>query len=42
MIQSLIDEGVQRFDMGQAIDYKVHWAEINLVSDTILLRPKIC
>jgi CelD/BcsL family acetyltransferase involved in cellulose biosynthesis len=36
----LCDEGVSRYDMGPAMDYKHHWTESQARLDSIVLRPK--
>ena len=36
----LCDEGVGRYDMGPAMDYKHHWTESQARIDSIVLRPK--
>lgn len=38
-IRWLCEDAIQRYDMGQALEYKTHWAEIELMTETILLRP---
>lgn len=35
----LCDEGVARYDMGPAMDYKHHWTETQVRFDAIALRP---
>ncbi len=35
----LCEEGVARYDMGPAMDYKHHWAETQVRFDAIALRP---
>ncbi len=39
MIQWLCELGVQRYDMGSVLEYKVHWAEIETRSHTLIWRP---
>jgi len=38
-IKWLCEEGMTRYDMGQAMGYKVRWAELELKSENLLLRP---
>lgn len=39
MIQWLCEEGIRRYDLGSVLDYKVHWAEIDTQSHTLVWRP---
>ncbi len=39
-VRWMCEEGMTRYDLGQAIDYKVHWAELELRTENILLRPR--
>jgi len=39
MIQWLCEEGIQRYDLGSVLDYKVHWAEEENLSNTLVWRP---
>ncbi|HIJ61033.1 MAG TPA: GNAT family N-acetyltransferase [Nitrospirae bacterium] len=41
MINRLAQENIQRYDMGQDMEYKRIWAEIRLETNTILLKPKV-
>ena len=36
----MCEEGIARYDLGQAIDYKVRWAELELRTENLLLRPR--
>ncbi|MFO1077486.1 MAG: GNAT family N-acetyltransferase [Planctomycetota bacterium] len=36
----LTEEGVERYDMGPAMDYKRHWTEVETRIDTLLLQPR--
>ncbi|MBF0559595.1 MAG: GNAT family N-acetyltransferase [Nitrospirae bacterium] len=38
-IRWMCEEGMSRYDMGQAMDYKVRWAELELQTENLLLRP---
>lgn len=38
-IRWLCEEGIGRYDMGQTLDYKAHWTEIELQTENLLLRP---
>lgn len=38
-IRWLCEEGVEWYDMGPPMDYKVHWAELESRTETLLLRP---
>jgi len=37
-IKWLCEEGIGRYDMGQAMEYKIHWAELELRTENLLLR----
>jgi len=39
MIQWLCEDNIQRYDLGSVLDYKVHWAEIENQSHTLVWRP---
>ena len=39
-VRWLCEEGITRYDLGQAIDYKVRWAELELQTENLLLRPR--
>ncbi len=39
-VRWMCEEGMTRYDLGQAKDYKVHWAELELRTENILLRPR--
>jgi CelD/BcsL family acetyltransferase involved in cellulose biosynthesis len=39
MIQWLCEERIQRYDLGSVLEYKVHWAEIESLSHTLVWRP---
>jgi len=39
-IKWLCEEGVDRYDMGPMMDYKVHWTEINTSIMTLMLKRK--
>ncbi|MGD0281825.1 MAG: GNAT family N-acetyltransferase [Dissulfurispiraceae bacterium] len=39
-VRWMCEEGIARYDLGQAIDYKVRWAELELQTENILLRPR--
>ena len=39
-IRWLCEEGVQRYDMGSLMEYKRHWAELELKGEVLLLRPR--
>jgi len=39
-IRWLCEEGIARYDLGQAIDYKAYWAELELRTENVLLRPR--
>jgi CelD/BcsL family acetyltransferase involved in cellulose biosynthesis len=38
-IQWLCAEGIARYDMGSVLEYKTHWAEIELQSQALVWRP---
>ena len=38
-LQWLCEEGVARYDMGPVMQYKHHWAEMQVRFDAIALRP---
>lgn len=38
-IRWLCEEGVEWYDMGPLMDYKVHWAEVESRTETLVLRP---
>lgn len=40
-IQWLCEDGVERYDMGPRMEYKLHWAELELRSEARLLRPRV-
>ncbi len=39
MIRWLCEQGIQRYDLGSVLDYKVHWAELELKSHAMIWRP---
>ncbi len=39
-IRWLCEESMTRYDLGQAMDYKVRWAELELQTENLLLRPR--
>ncbi|HXW69145.1 MAG TPA: GNAT family N-acetyltransferase, partial [Dissulfurispiraceae bacterium] len=39
-IRWLCEEGISRYDLGQTIDYKLRWAELELQTENLLLRPR--
>jgi hypothetical protein len=39
-ISWLCEEGVSRYDMGPLMEYKVHWAEIEARTETLILLPE--
>ncbi len=39
-VRWMCEEGIARYDLGQAIDYKVRWAELELQTENLLLRPR--
>lgn len=39
MIQWLCELGMHRYDMGSVLEYKMHWAEIETTSHTLVWRP---
>jgi hypothetical protein len=38
-VKWLCEEGIARYDLGQAMGYKVRWAELELQTENLLLRP---
>ncbi len=38
-VRWLCEDGITRYDLGQAMDYKVRWAELELQTENLLLRP---
>lgn len=38
-VRWLCEEGITRYDLGQTMDYKVRWAELELQTENLLLRP---
>jgi CelD/BcsL family acetyltransferase involved in cellulose biosynthesis len=40
-IQSLCHEGIERYDMGSVLEYKVRWTEIEIQTESIVLHPRI-
>ncbi len=41
MVGWLCEGGIQRYDLGSILDYKVHWAEIETQSHTLVWRPTL-
>ncbi len=39
MIQWLCEQNITRYDMGSILEYKAHWAEVELKSHTLVWRP---
>jgi CelD/BcsL family acetyltransferase involved in cellulose biosynthesis len=40
-IQSLCSEGIERYDMGSVLEYKVRWTEMEIQTESIVLHPRI-
>ncbi len=40
-VRWLCEEGMERYDLGQAMSYKVRWAELELQTENLLLRPHV-
>ena len=40
-IQSLCSEGIERYDMGSILEYKVRWTELEIQTESIVLHPRI-
>jgi hypothetical protein len=40
-IRRLCAEGIQRYDMGSILEYKVRWTEIEIQTESIVLHPRI-
>ncbi len=40
-IQQLCAEGIQRYDMGSILEYKVRWTEMEIQTESIVLHPRI-
>jgi len=38
-IEWLCEEGMERYDMGSVLEYKLHWTELELQSHTLVWRP---
>jgi CelD/BcsL family acetyltransferase involved in cellulose biosynthesis len=38
MIQNLIDEGIETYDMGQAMEYKSRWTNDEFTTDALVIR----
>jgi len=38
-VRWLCEEGIALYDLGQAMSYKVHWAELELQTENLLLHP---
>ena len=40
-IRRLCTEGIQRYDMGSVLEYKVRWTELETQTESIVLHPRI-